>query len=54
MNKILVAGSAGFLGNNLSSILLEDEKNLVYGIDNFSSGDMGLLYKLLRNNTISK
>jgi len=53
MNKILIAGSAGFIGNNLASFLLENDKNLVYGIDNFTSGDMGVMYNLLRNSRFS-
>lgn len=37
MKKILITGVAGFIGTNLAIKLLK-EGNLVYGIDNFSSG----------------
>lgn len=34
--KILVTGSCGFIGTNLCIKLLNDKKNMVYGIDNFT------------------
>jgi len=34
--KILVTGSCGFIGTNLCLTLLKNEKNIVYGIDNFT------------------
>ena len=34
--KILVTGSCGFIGTNLCLKLLNDKKNMVYGIDNFT------------------
>ena len=34
--KILVTGSCGFIGINLCLTLLKNEKNMVYGIDNFT------------------
>lgn len=34
--KILVTGSCGFIGTNLCLTLLKNEKNMVYGIDNFT------------------
>lgn len=49
MDKILVTGVAGFIGSNLAQKLLENENNIVYGIDNFSSSNMSNLYPLLKN-----
>lgn len=49
MDKILVTGVAGFIGSNLAIRLLENENNIVYGIDNFSSSTMSNLYPLLKN-----
>lgn len=49
MDKILVTGVAGFLGSNLAKYLLQNERNIVYGIDNFSSSTMSNLYPLLKN-----
>ena len=49
MDKILVTGVAGFIGSNLASYLLENEKNYVIGIDNFSCSTMSNLYPLLKN-----
>ena len=49
MDKILVTGVAGFIGSNLAIKLLENENNIVYGIDNFSSSTMSNLYPLLKN-----
>lgn len=50
MDKILITGVAGFIGSNLANHLLQNEKNLVYGIDNFSHSTMSNLYPLLKNN----
>lgn len=49
MDKILVTGVAGFIGSNLAQRLLENENNIVYGVDNFSSSTMSNLYPLLKN-----
>ena len=49
MDKILITGVAGFIGSNLANKLLEDENNIVYGIDDFSSSTMSNLYPLLKN-----
>ncbi len=47
--KILVTGGAGFLGSNLCKRLLEDEKNNVICIDNFSSGKRENIEELINN-----
>ena len=49
MDKIIITGVAGFLGSNLANHLLNDEKNFIYGLDNFSSSTMSNLYPLLKN-----
>ena len=49
MDKILVTGVAGFLGSNLAIHLLNDEKNFIYGLDNFSSSTMSNLYPMLKS-----
>lgn len=49
MDKILVTGVSGFIGSNLANHLLKDEKNFIYGLDNFSSSTMSNLYPLLKN-----
>ena len=49
MDKILVTGVAGFIGSNLAKYLLLNDKNFVYGIDNFSHSTMSSLYPLLKN-----
>ena len=49
MDRILITGVAGFLGSNLAQTLLQDEKNIIYGIDNFSSSSMSNLYPMLKN-----
>ncbi|MFC1785299.1 NAD-dependent epimerase/dehydratase family protein [Candidatus Neomarinimicrobiota bacterium] len=36
--QILVTGGAGFIGSNLCERLAQDEKNLVYSLDNYSTG----------------
>ena len=36
MKKILVTGSSGFIGSNLSKRLLEDKSNIVIGLDNMN------------------
>ena len=35
----IVTGCAGFIGSNLVDRLLEDPKNYVIGIDNYSTGN---------------
>ncbi len=37
MNKILVAGGAGFIGSNLCQFLLADKKNYIICLDNLST-----------------
>ena len=49
MDKIIITGVAGFLGSNLANHLLNDEKNFIFGLDNFSSSTMSNLYPLLKN-----
>jgi len=39
MKNVLITGIAGFVGANLSRLLLADGNYKVYGIDNFSTGD---------------
>ena len=36
--KILVTGGAGFIGSNLCEKLAEDPNNIVYSLDNYSTG----------------
>ena len=38
MKKILITGAAGFIPSSLADKLIEDEKNIVVGIDNFLTG----------------
>ncbi len=49
MKRILISGVAGFLGVNLALKLLEDENNLVYGVDDFSCSSISNLYRILKN-----
>lgn len=35
--RILVTGSAGFIGYHLSKALIKDNNNKVYGIDNLNA-----------------
>ena len=35
--KILITGTAGFIGFSLAKELLKDKKNRIYGIDNFDA-----------------
>lgn len=49
--KILITGSAGFIGFSLAKKILKNKNNIVYGIDNLS-GDKKL--KILRNNILKK
>ena len=39
MKKILVTGGCGFIGSNLVDILVQDDNNDVYVIDNLESGN---------------
>ncbi|MBD0333193.1 MAG: NAD-dependent epimerase/dehydratase family protein [Chitinophagaceae bacterium] len=43
MRKFLITGAAGFIPSSLAERLLEDENNLVVGIDNFLTGKKGNL-----------
>ncbi len=36
--KILVTGGAGFIGSNLCERLAQDKNNIVYSLDNYSTG----------------
>lgn len=48
--KILVTGSAGFIGYHLCKDLLKDKRNKIYGIDNLNSYyDIKLKIKRLKN-----
>jgi len=38
MTKILVTGGAGFIGSNLCETLAMDANNIVYSLDNYSTG----------------
>ena len=49
MNRILITGTAGFLGVNLANYLLKDDKNIVFGVDDFSNSNISNLYTLLKN-----
>ncbi|MBQ4646907.1 MAG: NAD-dependent epimerase/dehydratase family protein [Candidatus Gastranaerophilales bacterium] len=49
MDKILITGCAGFIGSNLANYLIKNEKNFIYGVDNFSHSTMSNLYPLLKN-----
>ena len=35
--KILITGTAGFIGFSLAKELLKNKKNKIYGIDNFDA-----------------
>ena len=48
MENVLIAGASGFVGVNLAFELLKNNYT-VYGIDNFSNGEISLIYPLLRN-----
>jgi UDP-glucose 4-epimerase len=43
--KSIVTGCAGFIGSNLVDRLLEDPKNYVVGIDNYSTGNSKFIMK---------
>lgn len=47
MNKILVAGGAGFIGSNLCQFLLADKKNYIICLDNLSTGSKNNIDHLL-------
>ena len=49
MNKILVAGGAGFIGSNLCEFLLSDKRNYIICLDNFSTGSKRNIQHLLSN-----
>ena len=48
MKSILVMGGAGFIGSNLSKVLLENN-NKVYCLDNLSTGSTGNILKFINN-----
>lgn len=50
MARILITGVAGFIGSNLAKYLVEDDKNLIIGIDNFCVSSMSNLYPLFKKN----
>ena len=39
MDRILITGTAGFLGSNITNHLIKNDRNLIFGIDDFSSSD---------------
>jgi len=49
MSRVLVAGGAGFLGSNLCARLL-DHGDMVYCMDNFSTGSSNNISELYANN----
>lgn len=48
MNSVLVMGGAGFIGSNLSKVLL-DNNYKVYCLDNLSTGSIGNILKFIKN-----
>jgi UDP-glucuronate decarboxylase len=48
MNSVLVMGGAGFIGSNLSKVLL-DNNYKVYCLDNLSTGSTGNILKFIKN-----
>lgn len=48
MARILITGVAGFIASNLAKYLVEDEKNIIIGIDDFSCSSMSNLYPLFK------
>jgi UDP-glucuronate decarboxylase len=49
MNRILVAGGAGFVGSHLCERLLKTQDNIVYCVDNLSTGSKRNVSHLLDN-----
>lgn len=47
--KIIVTGAAGFIGSNLVKRLLINKKNIVIGIDNYSTGQPKFLEKFKKS-----
>ena len=50
MNKILVTGGAGFIGSALAEKLIANPDNYVVIVDNLSTGNIGKLPNLPKNN----
>ena len=48
MNSVLVMGGSGFIGSNLSKVLL-DNNYKVYCLDNLSTGSIGNILKFIKN-----
>ncbi len=49
MDRILITGTAGFLGSNITNHLIKNDTNMIFGIDNFSSSDFSNISNLLKN-----
>ena len=49
MDRILITGTAGFLGSNITNHLIKNDRNLIFGIDDFSSSDFSNISNLLKN-----
>lgn len=50
MRKILITGAAGFIPSSLADKLIEDENNIVVGVDNFLTGKIQNLPAGLKSN----
>lgn len=49
MDRILITGVCGFIGSNLAKCLIEDENLLIFGLDNYSYGNISNLFDLFKN-----